>query len=171
MPVLRSVAKSILALSALSATLFAQNIHNDPQHRFTISVPVGWHVTTNEHEMKLTMGDSVIHIMHVDGQNSAANAAQIVMGDVPERFTDVMPTGTGETVLGGDKATFYDCAAYDDRSIAVNLHFTATDSGWVFFALTSQAGFSSLRDTFRKIEASFMLTKNIPSATPPPPTK
>jgi hypothetical protein len=63
----------------------------------------------------------------------------------------------GETTLGGEHAIFFNYDVEDDRSIEMLLHVVATDSGWVYFAGTTAAGFSSLRDTLHRIESSFHL--------------
>ncbi len=159
-----------LALLALfmTAQAGAQNIVGDDEHRFTIAVPVGWKVTNKPDHMKLTMGDSVIHIMYIPGQGSAAKAGEAALGTSGESYVNAEETDKGLATLGGDDGVFVNFRAYDDRSVSTLVHVIATKSGWVFFAATSEAAYSSLRDQFTKIEKSFVLTKNIPQAGPPP---
>ena len=156
----------LLLFIASSSFGQCQTIQSDDQHQFTVSVPLGWRVTKGEHGMKLSMSDSVIHILHVDVKDSPQQAAQVGVSESGENFSGIIPTSRGDALLGGEKASEFNFNAYDDRGIPFYLHVVASKSGWVFFAASTQAGFSSLRDTFQKIENSLMLTKNIPSAEP-----
>jgi hypothetical protein len=158
----------VLLVASFSAYAAAQNIQSDPDHQFTISVPLGWRVAKTEHGMKLSMSDSVIHIMHIDGQNTRQNAAQIAIMQSGENFTAMTPAENGDSILGGDPASYFNFKGYDDRAISIYLHVVASQSGWVFFAFSTEAGFPALRQTFYNIEKSFILTKNIPSAEPKP---
>jgi hypothetical protein len=155
----------VLLLIVVSICASAENVQSDPQHRFTIVVPLGWKVTTSAETMKLTMGDSFIQILHFPGQASAMKVLQVAMSQASESFAGGQPLQQGETAFGGEHAIFANYAAYDDRSVSVYLRFVATDSGWVFYAGSPQSGFTTLRETFLKIEHSFQLTNATP-ATP-----
>ncbi len=155
----------VLMLAVLSICARAENVESDPQHRFTIVVPLGWKVTTTADAMKLTMGDSFIQILHFPGQGSALKVLQVAMSQASESFAGGQPLQQGDTVFGGEHAIFANYAAYDDRSVSVYLRFVATDSGWVFYAGSPQSGFTTLRETFLKIEHSFQLM-NSPPVTP-----
>jgi hypothetical protein len=155
----------VLLLIVWSICAHAENAESDPQHRFTIVVPLGWKVTTTTDAMKMTMGDSFIQILHFPGQGSAVKVLQVAMSQASESFAGGQPLQQGETTFGGERAIFANYAAYDDRSVSVYLRFVATDSGWVFYAGSPQSGFTTLRETFLKIEHSFQLTNTSP-ATP-----
>jgi hypothetical protein len=166
MPQLRKVLIAILVVIASSAAAVADTVQKDPQNRFTITVPVGWRVTTTDESMKLTMGDTVITILHLDGQKTALTALQAGIAQTSEGFQGGQEMQHGEAMLGGEHALFANYSAIDDRSIEVYLRFVATDSGWVFFASATQNGFSALHDTLVRIERSFQLTPKA-VATPP----
>jgi hypothetical protein len=166
MPQLRNVLIAILVVIAASAAAVADTVQKDPQNRFTITVPVGWHVTTTDESMKLTMGDTVITILHIDGQKTALQVLQAGMAQTSEGFQGGQEMQHGEAMLGGEHALFANYSAFDDRAIEVYLRFVATDSGWVFSASATQNGFSALHDTLVRIERSFQLTPK--AATTPP---
>jgi hypothetical protein len=148
----------VLALTT-GSLLYADSEQKDPQGRFTIEVPSGWRVVTSNDEMKLTMGDSVIIVRHLDGVDTAKKALIASIQVASEGYAGFMAMEQGETALGGQHAVFANFSAYDDRSISVYLRCVATDSGWSFFAASPQSGFSTLRDTLIKIEQSFKLVK------------
>ena len=137
----------------------AETEQKDPQGRFTVDVPSGWRLVASNDEMKLTMGDSVITIRHLDGVDSAQKALIASVQIMWEGYSGFMAMERGETSLGGQHAVFANFSAYDDRSISVYLRCVATDSGWSFFAASPQSGFTTLRDTLIKIEQSFKLVK------------
>lgn len=165
MSILRHFRCVVLLLMALAVCAGAQTLQSDPQQRYTIDVPLGWKVTTTADAMKLTMGDSFIQILHFPGQGSAVKVLQVAMSQASESFAGGQPLQQGETIFGGEHAIFANYAAFDDRSVSVYLRFVATDSGWVFYAGSPQSGFTTLRETFLKIEHSFRFT-NSSSATP-----
>ncbi|ABF40797.1 hypothetical protein Acid345_1796 [Candidatus Koribacter versatilis Ellin345] len=154
--------------SVMASLAAAQNIVSDDDHRFTVAVPIGWRVIKLPDHMKLTMGDSVIHIMYIPGQPSAAKVGEAALGASGESYVNAVETEKGVATLGGDDGVFVNFQAYDERSVDTLVHVVATKSGWCFFAATSDAAYSSLRVQFDKIEKSFALTKNIPQATPAP---
>jgi hypothetical protein len=154
---------------ALVFSMFAgaDTLQKDPENRFTVLVPLGWRVTSTPEKMQMTMGDSFVHILHVPGQGSAMKALQYAVGQAGEMFAGGQALEHGETTMGGEHALFANYSGYDDRSVAVYLRFVATDSGWVFYAGSPQSGFTTLRDTFLKIEHSFQLTKGDPVSPAP----
>lgn len=158
----RSIAFFALLFSVFAS---ADNLQKDPQNRFSVLVPLGWRVINSPDKMQLTMGDSFVHILHAPGNVSAMQALQYAVGQAGEMFAGGQSLEHGETTLGGEHALFANYSGYDDRSVAMYIRFVATDSGWVFYAGSPQSGFTTLRDTFLKIEHSFQLTK--PESAPP----
>jgi hypothetical protein len=159
------VAFAFILLSTLSP---ADIVQKDPQNRFTVTVPLGWKITSADDAMKLTMGDSFVRILRIDGQTSSLKVLQAAVGLAGETFAAGQELDHGETTFGGEHAVFANFSAYDDRSVAMYLRFVATDSGWVFYAGSPQSGFTFLRQTFLNIEHSFQLTKA--AAADPAPT-
>jgi hypothetical protein len=148
-----------LLLGVLVAMALADTEQNDPNHRFTVEVPSGWRVVATPDEMRLSMGDTLIVIRHLDGVDSAKKALIATVQQMSEGYAGFMAMEQGETTFGGQHSVFANFSGYDDRSISVYLRCVATDSGWAFFAASPQSGFSTLRDTLIRIERSFKLLK------------
>ena len=149
---------TVVLVIASSSLLYADGEQKDPLERFTITVPSGWRVVASKDEMKLTMGDSTIIVRHFDGVNAQkALVASLQMST--ESYFGFMKMEDGPTTLGGEHALAANFSAYDERYVSVYIRCVASDSGWTFYAVSPQNGFSALRETLIRVEQSFKLTK------------
>lgn len=153
------ICSAFLLVLATSSLLHGDSEQKDPLERFTLTVPSGWRVVASKDEMKLTMGDSTIIVRHLDGLNNAQKALVATLQMSTENYFGFMKMEDGPAILGGEHALAANFSAYDEHYTSVYIRCVATDSGWTFYAVSPQNGFSALRETLIRVEQSFQLTK------------
>jgi hypothetical protein len=153
-----SAPSAILLFSLYSCAVYGAAPFEDPQGRFSLEAPTGWHAAAAGRDTVLiAAGEAYATIAVVDDPNFSIAAVARQAGRQWQGFAE---TGRGHRDVAQRPAAFVAYAGRNPKGRDANLEIVAVDDGprtYLFFLSAPKPEFARARSAFDQIERSFRI--------------
>lgn len=135
-------------------------VYHDPQHRFTVSIPVDWTTTIVGDGVQFARDSAYANAVVLEGNGTDSSLVAFLAGRVGKQWTQFQQITSGDCSFAGQKGGFAIYAGVTPQGTAAVgriVATTASGKGYALIMSAPKSRFSMLRPALVEMERSFSL--------------